>query len=443
MLANNKYIINTLWIFLEKVIRMLCGFGISVLLANYLGASNFGILAYALSLIAIFSSIGQLGIAGIVVRELVAKKFPSAEILATTFTLKTLGCLIGTILLLIYIFFIDNGEQYENNIILILMISIIFLPFNVIDFWFQSLVKSKYTSISHMASLLIGALIKLVFIAYGFSLVFFAFANVFQALLLAIFLIIFFFKKSEIKLKQLTFSSNAAKAMLSDSMLAFLGSLFAVMYLKIDQVMLKSIIGTEEVGVYALAASFSEVWYFIPTAICASIFPRMIELRDLDKKTYKKYLQYLFDFLFLLGFLTAILISIVSDYFFYNFMNESFNRSSDILKIHVWAGVFIFMRAAFSRWIIAEGILIFSLLSNVLGFVINVLMNYWLIDIYGGRGAAFATLFSYAVASYFSLIFFSKTRPVFFLMTNSLFFFWRLHSIINFLSNLRSKNAKQ
>ena len=58
------------------------------------------------------------------------------------------------------------------------------------------------------------------------------------------------------------------------------------------------------------------------------------------------------------------------------------------------------MRAALSRWILIENALNFSLLTQGLGALSNVVLNYILIPVYGGQGAAWATLVSYAIASF-------------------------------------------
>ena len=91
-----------------------------------------------------------------------------------------------------------------------------------------------------------------------------------------------------------------------------------------------------------------------------------------------------------------------------------------ILVIHTWASVFIFMRAALSRWILIENALYFSLLTQGLGALSNVILNYFLIPVYGGQGAAWATLVSYAIASFFAVFLYPRTRPVFWLMLNAL-----------------------
>jgi len=55
-----------------------------------------------------------------------------------------------------------------------------------------------------------------------------------------------------------------------------------------------------------------------------------------------------------------------------------------------------------------------------LGAVLNVICNLWLIPLLGIVGAALATIISYFIAAYLSLLFFKKTRDNFWIATNAL-----------------------
>nr|WP_279538452.1 polysaccharide biosynthesis C-terminal domain-containing protein [Pseudomaricurvus alcaniphilus] len=91
-----------------------------------------------------------------------------------------------------------------------------------------------------------------------------------------------------------------------------------------------------------------------------------------------------------------------------------------VLAVHIWAGVFVFMRALLSKWLIAEKLLFYSFVTQGVGALANVLLNLVLIPDYGVVGSAFATLLSYAGASYFSLFLSRKTMPMARIMTCSL-----------------------
>ena len=118
--------------------------------------------------------------------------------------------------------------------------------------------------------------------------------------------------------------------------------------------------------------------------------------------------------------LIALMVTMLAPWLVPLIFGADYDASTPILVIHTWASVFIFMRAALSRWILIENALYFSLLTQGLGALSNVGLNYMLIPFYGGKGAAWATLISYAIASFFAVAIYRRTRPVFWLMLKSL-----------------------
>ena len=84
-----------------------------------------------------------------------------------------------------------------------------------------------------------------------------------------------------------------------------------------------------------------------------------------------------------------------------------------------------FRWVGFSCWILIERVVIFSLLPQDTSALANVALNLALIPQMAGQGAAIATVVSYIAASYLSLAFWDRTRPVFTMMSRSLFMPWR------------------
>ena len=205
------------------------------------------------------------------------------------------------------------------------------------------------------------------------------------------------------------------------AVLYFLGQSFWVIYLKIDQFMLRWMLGLEEVGIYSVAASISETWYFIPTAIMISFFPKLIELSNKKNSLYKLRLQQLIDMVFIIALIIAILITLLADEIILFLFGDPFIQSANVLIIHIWASLFIFMRAVFSKWVLIENMLVFSVVTEGLGTISNILLNLWFIPSFGLTGAAFASLISYAIASYFSLLLHPRSRIVFIMMSKAMF----------------------
>ena len=93
----------------------------------------------------------------------------------------------------------------------------------------------------------------------------------------------------------LKFDSKLAGALLNDSWPLILSGIVISIYMKIDQVMIKEILGASPVGQYAAAARLSEAWYFIPVVICSSVFPALVNVRKINRELYYSRLQKLFD----------------------------------------------------------------------------------------------------------------------------------------------------
>lgn len=415
-----KYFYNSLWIMSERVIGMALTFVATVFVARALGPSEFGSLAYALSLTSIFGIAGHLGLSGLVVREIVKHEDHRGEILGTVFALKCVAMAFGYVSLVTYAGIYEGTESLEFSLIAICGLAILFKPAEAVDFWFQAFLKARYTSIARTFTTVITTILKAVLAVLGASVIAIGSAYFLHALILAALFAALLRAKIDFPLTNLSFNWSRAKTLLNQGALVFAGSIFAIVNLRVDQVMLRWLSGPDSVGTYAIAAQISEAWYFVPTAIVASFFPLLIKLHGSDRVLFDRRLQQLFDGLFLCSVLVASAVSFLAPMFINFFFREGYFSSSAILIVHIWAGVFVFMRAAFSKWILIEGMLRFSLITQGLGAFTNILLNFLFIPEHGGIGAAYATLFSYAMSGYFSLAFHPKTRPVFFQMSKAL-----------------------
>ena len=146
-----KYLNNTLWILGDKFIGLGLSFIVAVMLARYLGPNDYGIYAYVMSMVSLFSIAGHMGLAGLVTRELVRSPDESGQILGTTLVLKLTGMVTGYIGLLIYAYLYKGLQSEEFYLILFAGITLMISCASIIDYWFQSLVKAKYVSIRAIA----------------------------------------------------------------------------------------------------------------------------------------------------------------------------------------------------------------------------------------------------------------------------------------------------
>lgn len=403
----------------EKLITMSTTLFVTILMTRYLSTSEWGLLSYLVALVSIISPLSSLGLNSLISKALLDKIHNHSAIMGTAISLRFIGAAFGAALLMFIssLFFLDS--HYELKLLLWLSIGSIFSSFVGVVFYFEAFMISKYIAIARTSAILLLSLIKIYAVYSHKTFEFIVFCFSLDFVLQALFILIIY----QIKVKDIqcwSFESDIAKDLLSKSYWLVLSSLCAILYLKVDQVMIGKLVSVEEVGQYAIAARFSEVWFFLPQVIVASLYPILNNLRNKELFTYKLRLQQACDFLFIIAISVAILIQFTSDWFIANVFGSDYSIASEILKVHVWCGIFVFMRALASKWLIIENLLRYSLLTQGIGALVNICCNFILIPMYGGIGAAYATIISYAAASWIAFFISSNTRQMAFIMFRSL-----------------------
>jgi hypothetical protein len=82
---------NAGWLLAEKALRLALGVAVSALVARYLGPEQFGVLNYALALVALFAVLANVGLDAVVVREIARNPGDREVLLGSAFALKAAG----------------------------------------------------------------------------------------------------------------------------------------------------------------------------------------------------------------------------------------------------------------------------------------------------------------------------------------------------------------
>jgi len=399
---------NTWWLFTERIIRILAGIFVGIWVARYLGPERLGVLNYAISFVALLAVLADLGLNGILVRDIVNNTEGKYVTLGTAFLLRVVSGVVCIFILIFAIGIVRPDDSLSRWIVAIISLRLLLSSFDIIDCWFQSQVQSKYSVLARNAALIVSSVGKLILIAAKAPLIAFAVMAISEFFVMTVGLLILYTRRGQ-KLFKWRVKLARAKELLQQSWPLIFSGFAAVIYLKIDQVMLGQMISDTEVGIYSTAAQLSELWYFIPNAIAASAFPALLRSRKMGEAVYHNRLQLMYNAMFIIALVVAIPITVLSTPVIRVLYGTQYLEAGPILAIHIWAALFIFLRAVFSKWLIAENLLIFSLVTHGGGAVMNVILNYLLIPRYKGIGAAVATVISYAVASYFAAFFHKRT----------------------------------
>jgi polysaccharide transporter, PST family len=422
---HHNVIVNVSWLLFDKAFKILLSIAVLTSVAKYLGTTQYGLLNYCITYAAIFNPLSTLGLDNLAVRDLVVEDNKN-KIFATTFWLRVGGSLVY-IIFTVAMSYIFQKENIKIQIISVLALSSIFRPFDVIDFWFQSQVNSKYSVAGKSFSYALISFFKIFLVYSAAPLISFAWAMLFESFLASSALLVTYLLKYN-SIKLFDWDWQVGKKMLRESWPLIFSGFAIFTYMKIDQLMLGSMIGNQAVGIYSVAANISEIWNVIPTIIISSIAPAVYAAKKGNEANYYRRIEQLHSILVQISLLIAILVSFGSEKIVLALFGNSYAESASVLIVHVWSNVFSFMGSATVFWYIAEGMTELVTLRTIYGGVLNILLNFYLIPLYGAVGAAIATVVSYVFVGYIMNFFNYRTRKIFFIQSRS-FLPWNLVSI--------------
>jgi O-antigen/teichoic acid export membrane protein len=399
---------NFSWLFFDKLFHIIVGLIIAVWVARYLGPKNYGVLNYAIAYTSFFTIFVKIGLDKIIVREIVKNNAIASVYIGTGFFIKLIGSLLAITLISLSVVLFEKNNLVKLTILLV-SISFIFQAFDVIDFYYQSLMQSKYVVISKNLSFFITNMIKIFFIIKGYSVIYFAILLTFEIFLSSLFLILSF-KITGNKIALWRFDRNITKSLLKDSWPIAFNAFLISIHTRIDQVMIKSLINLEQLGIFSVAVKIAEYWYFIPVIIVQTLMPYFVKLKQINIVVYENRLIQLYSIMFWIGVIVGIGSILLGKFFITMTFGVDYIDSYRPLIFNIWKGIFVSQAIASTIWVINENVQLYRLYVNVLAILTNIALNFVLIPKEGITGAAIASLVSIGLSTWVYSLFFSPLK---------------------------------
>ncbi len=426
-----KVIANALWLFTEKIWQLGLGLVVGLWVARYLGPEQFGVLNYAMALMGVVSPIAKMGLDNILIRDLARNPEEKEKTLGSAFILKFFSS-IGAFCLTVSFVSLTNRTGYLIPLLVgILSFGLVLQSIDVIDFWFQSQTQAKFSVWARNFAYIVMSGVRLLLILLQAPLVMFAIAMTVELGLASLGLIILYRQQGN-SFSHWKPQMARIKTLVNDSWPLILAGIVIILYMRIDQIMLKEMVGDRSVGIYSAAVKISELWYFVPAAVINSVYPSIIRSKAKGEDIYYSRIQKLFDLMSLLAYGVAIPVTFLAPFLVKVLYGQKFLGAENILTIHVWAGLFVSLGLAREIWITNEGLMKFAAVTTAIGAVINICLNLLWIPQYEGIGAAFATIIAQMFSTYLVSAFYAPTRRIFWSQTRALFLIhpverlWRL-----------------
>jgi O-antigen/teichoic acid export membrane protein len=409
---------NTVWLALDKLVKLAVGLVVGVWVARYLGPDQYGALSFAIAFAGLFGSVATLGLDSLVVRDLVKDSEPGAT-LGTAFVLKLLAGLLTALLAIAAVVILRPGDLLARWLVGISAAAVVFQSFDVIDFWFQSQVQSRAVVLARTGASVATSAVRIALILAAASVVAFAWASLAEAAVAAIALVAVYGLGAN-GIRSWRVSAARARQLLGDSWPLIFSSLVVMLYMRIDQVMLGEMLDSHEVGVYSVAVRLSETSYLIPSSIVAAWLPGIVEAHATDERLFLERLQRLYNVMALLGYAVALPTLFLAGPVVRLVFGEAYGRAAPMLIVLSFATLFINLGIARSAFLTAMNWPKTHLATVLAGAILNVLLNLYLIPRYGGLGAAWASFAAYWLAAHGACFFLRRMRPTGVMLTRAI-----------------------
>lgn len=421
-----KYFENASWLIFEKGFSLMVGLVVGIYVARYLQPTAFGALNYGIGFVSIFSAFTTMGMDQIIVRELAKESKPKNDLLGTGFILKLCGSAFLVIILLAVLSLFEH-EPLTNTLIMIIAAAEVFKAFDVVNYFFQSKVQSKYVVQVQLIMNLVVSVSKIGLVFFHASLIWFAVIIVIGSILNAIGFIYTYHAKEGTPSKW-RFRKSLAYDLLKESWPLALYGLALHSQARIDQVMLGNMLNNYEVGQYSVALRFIEIFGFIPMILMSTFTPAVTKGKSTSENLYKNRLLNLYRLMFATFLVVGIPIFLVGEQVITFLYGVEYQAAGYLLSLFSLRLFFANMGVGKSVFIVNESLFRYSLLTVVLGALTNVSLNYFLIPLYGAVGAITGSMVSFAVSIFIVDLFFKKTRHNQRLMFEGIFTFWKLQN---------------
>ena len=390
---------NTIWMIVEQLLRFVSNFSVAIAITRNFSVDEWGIYSYVFSILFLILSLSKMGMDTVAINEM-SKSKNLAVMMGTASKLMFLISSLCYILVGLFAIFIEKDQVIQSGILLI-SLSIFFVPFYVIDYFYQSEVKA-FISSSLKSIIQIFIAILRIFLAIFYQdlgLIFLTF--ILEYLLIAIFLFLALLTtNSNLNKFIYYFDFSVAKRLFHISWPIVLSVSLTFLLTRFDQFMIRYYLGFEELGYYSAAHKIYESWLTFPIIFSLSVLPILVKEREKNIKDYQNlFVNFLKIGLYLSIFL-SILISMFSTEIITLIFGSDYSKSSNVLVILFWASIFSCMSSFSDRYFLIEGKQKKILQRASIALVLNILLNLILIPNYGIVGASIATLISLIIARF-------------------------------------------
>lgn len=386
---------NTFWLSFGEITGRLLRLGIVIYAARILGAAGWGVFSYLTSLAAVFTIFTDVGLGAVLIREVSQKPEAKEKYFSTTFLIKAVLILLS---FLIIVFGTPFFTKFSVSQTIILFVGLLFI-FDSLRRFGTSLFRAEEKMEKEAA---VNILTQVVIVGVGFAALLIkatpeALAGAYAlgsglGLVLTIYLL-----RKPIKRIFSGFDRKLVRQIIESAWPLGIASIFGVLMVNVDTIMIGWFRGVEEVGLYAAAQKPIAFLYLLPALVTGGFFPVLSRLAHREEGEFRRILERGVGLIIFLALPLALGIMLTADQAIDLIYGAEYGPSSGPLRI-----LSLTLITAFPIGMIINGVTAYNRQRELVrfwnaGVLADAGLNLLLIPIWGMSGAAWSSFFTQAV----------------------------------------------
>jgi PST family polysaccharide transporter len=307
--------------------------------------------------------------------------------------------LVGWLTACVTMFFLRPGDAETLKLTALVAVGLFFQPADLLDLWFQSQNQNWRAVLPRVLSFMLVSGLRVGLILVDAPLWTFAAAYLVESVLALGFLAFSYHRFPTSGPWHWQF--DTAKNLMIQAWPLFISGLSIIVYMRIDQILLRSLSSERELGLYSAILPFSQAWHFIPATVCASATPLLVQLHAHDPVAFKRRVADLFSFMFWCSVLICVAMLFAARPLVAWLLGEKYEGSGPVLALHVFSNIPVFMGMTQSRYLSIVGNTRVILVQTLCGMAASIALNLLLIPRFGAMGAAASGVGAYFISAVF------------------------------------------
>lgn len=381
---------NTAVLLASNIASLVISFFFTMYVARYLGAQGFGVLSFALAFTAIFGVLTDIGLQGLMIREIARDRALAPKFMGNIAVLKIFLVIVTFGLIALTIELLDYPE-HTIKVVYLMALSVMFNAFSIMLYGvFRAYERMEFEAVGGVLSsaLTLGGVFWAISHDYsvvGFAWIYFAVSVLTLGYSLGVSAWKFMMPRLEI---DLTFWKESLKQAWPFA----LSGVFLTIYMWVDSVMLSQMKGDEAVGLYNAAYRLSLVLTFIPLAYYSAIFPIMSRFHITSSEFLRFTHERSFKYMLILGVPIGVGTTLLAEKIILLIFGGEYFPSVIVLQILVWWISISFVGGVFGNLFQSVNKQIIVVWIALAGAVLKLILNLILIPGHSYTGASIATL---------------------------------------------------